>query len=241
MRLPIQYLQGVKIVYLTASTVRIEPGYCRSDDDSWSIGLDVNTTIDIDVAGANGLQTGQSEATSTWYEVYIIADSSGSNDPCGILVPVGISFSQSGYDKKCLIGYVRNDSSGNFLQFTMYNKGHDRLVIWDESSIGALTDGASATYVDIDCTALAPPSALYLLLGVEFETGASGAASDELSVRPNGQTGGSVSITQGIVSSSKMKAQIELACDSAQLIEYKVTDAANNKASVKVFGYIGNT
>lgn len=74
----------------------------------------VSVTADITVSGAGGLDTG-AEANSTWYAIWLIYD--------GTTISPLLSTSSSaptlpgGYTFKAHLGYVRNDSSGNFVVF----------------------------------------------------------------------------------------------------------------------------
>ena len=73
-------------------------------------------TVNVTAAGANGLDTG-SEASSTWYYIWAIAKSDGTN--AGLFSTSYTSPTMpSGYAYKRLLGAVYNDSSANFRKFT---------------------------------------------------------------------------------------------------------------------------
>jgi len=90
-----------------------------SDGLSTYDALSANLIVDITVTGANGLDTG-SEANSTFYSVWVIYN--------GITVASLLSTSftaptmPSGYTYKRFVGAVRNDGSGNFLDFIQRGK-----------------------------------------------------------------------------------------------------------------------
>ncbi len=132
MKVPYDYYKGHKTNYLSATEYTVESGLCASDTNDWQYGLDSTTTVDITVTGAGGLQTSSSEANDTWYGIYIIADSNGTNDPSVLLIPDGTAFSESGYDMKRRVGWIRNDGSGDFFESHMYMKGNTRHIIWKE-------------------------------------------------------------------------------------------------------------
>jgi len=79
-------------------------------------------TIDITNSGALGLDTG-SEANSTWYYIWAIAQDDGTNSV--MLSASATSPTMPGsYTQKRLIGAVRNDGSGDFLNFKQRNEQH---------------------------------------------------------------------------------------------------------------------
>jgi hypothetical protein len=78
----------------------------------------VNLTLDIAVAGLNGLDTG-AEAVSTWYSVWVLSDGTAIG---GVLSLSATAPTLPGaYTYKGFAGWVRNDSSGNFLVFVQFD------------------------------------------------------------------------------------------------------------------------
>ena len=63
--------------------INILKGSCRDSTGIHTMKTGVTKTVDMTVSGAGGLDTG-SEASSTWYAVYIIDDTSGNNNPAGL-------------------------------------------------------------------------------------------------------------------------------------------------------------
>ncbi|VAX24856.1 hypothetical protein MNBD_NITROSPINAE03-2039 [hydrothermal vent metagenome] len=81
--------------------------------------VSVNLTADITVSGVNGLDTG-SEAISTWYAVWVIYN--GTTVASLLSVSATAPTMPSGYTYKRLVGFVRNDAPGNFIDFVQRDK-----------------------------------------------------------------------------------------------------------------------
>jgi hypothetical protein len=184
--LPTGHIYGLETNYAAADQVTIETGSCRDASDTVDMTVDSQITIDIDTAGANGLDTG-SEANSTWYYVWLIGKANGT--VAGLLSTSSSSPTMpSGYLYKRLLGAVKNDSSGDFYPFHSNSKGIIREFQYDipagDSRI--LTDlGALGTsYTDCDLSHSIPTIATsqHLL----FSAGGSGGSGQGLYAVPNG-------------------------------------------------------
>ncbi|HED37165.1 MAG TPA: hypothetical protein ENI76_02820 [Ignavibacteria bacterium] len=153
---------GVSIGFGAYSNLTVKPNIINSayqldiDADSITLSdglsiydaLSVNLTTDITVTGANGRDAG-SEANSIWYGVYVIYN--------GITVASLLSTSftaptmPSGYTYKRFVGAVRNDGSGNFLDFIQ--RGN---YVYYISAVDIASGLAQLTYTAQDVSAVFP-------------------------------------------------------------------------------------
>lgn len=129
---------------VTTATISINSRF-RDTTNTKTFEFKSAQTVDITASGANGLDQG-SEASSTWYALVGIGDSSGINDTKGLLVTAANYSSSmtlpSGYDLFARIGWLRNDGSSNLVQGRYY---HDHFYYEDAPAAGAFTDVAFAT------------------------------------------------------------------------------------------------
>jgi hypothetical protein len=218
---------------------RIMKGACRDESSLYTIKLSDTITIDITDSGANGLDTG-SEASDTWYAVYLIGDTRGINSTAGLY-----STSEddptlpNGYNVFRRIGWVRNNASSDFLEFRQTVGSYSRRYYYSESStstLEVLDNGSATSWTEVDMSSLVPPTAYHTQLLVRFRTGASGSAGNDVGLRTKGESNQNIQIGPGVVNDSKMKIPIEMATNNAQKIEYKV-DNSNNDADIAVLGY----
>jgi hypothetical protein len=144
-----------------AYQVDISAGEVGADDGSDVIEVTTPLTVDITTIGAaNGLDGG-SEASDTWYYLFLIKNPA-TGAVAGLLSASSTSPTlPSGYTKKRLIGAVRNDGSSNFLPFIQAGKRvqyEDRQLVWS----GALTSG----FVAKDCSGVVPPVSRLAFLSI---------------------------------------------------------------------------
>lgn len=113
--------------------------------------ISINVTVDITVAGANGLDTG-SEAASTWYYIWVIGKTDGT--VAGLLsISSTAPTMPSGYTLKRLIGAIRNDGSSNFIPGT-WNNGY----FWYNAPQQVYSGNGTAAWTDRNCSAMIPAS-----------------------------------------------------------------------------------
>lgn len=110
---------NLRVTEASASTVTITADSLVLTDGTTPILISsVSETVDITVSGAGGLDTG-SEASSTWYYIWIIRNS-GTSDVSSLLSTastVGGLTLPSGYDQYALVSAVRNTGGGDFFDF----------------------------------------------------------------------------------------------------------------------------
>lgn len=240
---PPMYMDGCAPTYISATTVRIGLGSCRSDDDT--LNIDVTSTIDIVITtvGVNGRDSATAEAASTWYSVWVISDSTGVNVEAGLF---GTSATAptlpSGYDVKRRIGWVRNDASSNFVPYEILVAGSAlRMVTYSEYVItGAqpLLNGTATTFTSFSLATLIPPTARHAILIVQHAANAIGGG---VRLRATGSTQGfPISIQYATATNPTFgtsSSTITIKCSSSQAIEYQNLSAGGAVSNVYTYGY----
>jgi hypothetical protein len=244
--LALGYIEGALLAWVSATTVSVGAAGGRSVLAAsgnampivWTGVLNANITV----AGAGGLQTGQVEAANTWYQVLVIADTTGVNAPAALLVPAGVSFNQAGYNVFRRVGWVRNNASSNLLAFFQSGNGSVRIIFYNEpvATVQLLTDGAATAFTNVDLKPLVPPigrALVTLLLGFNNAPNG-GAAGHDLRVRPadSALTNPPWKVQPGVRLGAMMQIPVGMFTDANQVIQYAVTNA-NNRADVSVIGY----
>lgn len=167
------YLDGLAMVYNTVSTVDISPGSARASDDSIDIASAGTLTADITASGANGLDTG-SEASSTWYALYVIDGPTVS--PASLL---STSFTSptlpANYTVFRRVGAMRNSAGSDFHNGYQMGKGRDREWLYDNYADQTVLNGGSATIrTAVDCSAYVPVTCKVAQLSQQFTANAAG-------------------------------------------------------------------
>ena len=120
---------GLVAAWTSVSTVTIGVGACRDKTDTYTIRTTAPIAANIAVAGAGGLDTGV-ETASTWYSIFVIADSTGVLPPNSLLSTGGDNPTvlPPGYDIYRRVGYVRNNPSSDFREYVTYGQGAERSI-----------------------------------------------------------------------------------------------------------------
>lgn len=138
----------------------------------------VSVTIDIAVAGANGLDTG-AEAASTWYYGWVVAKDDGT--VAGLLSTSSSAPTlPAGYTFKALVSAVRNDGSSNFIAYRQFGNEITYEARWP-----VLTNGAATVETAVSTASFVPPPATSaaLLVSNRVVASASGATSSSAEIR----------------------------------------------------------
>ena len=201
----------------------------------------VNETVDITVSGVNGLDTG-SEAADTWYAVHVITDSSGTEPTKGMFSLSDTAPTMpSGYDVFRRVGWIKNDASSNFMKFIQTGKGKHRIVWYDHerADVKILNEGTATAMTVVDCSAFIPPTATEVIILGHFKNGAAGASADMLELRLPGSTvvNPLYSFRNPFLSDSHYRYQFGVPVSSSQTVEYSVSNATNNAATLHIIGY----
>lgn len=244
--LPAKFIQGCETVYASASSIQIRPGLAISSDGTAS--LTVSSAITVDFAnanGANGLDTG-SEASSTWYYVWLIKNPT-TGTVAGLLSASRTSPTlPSGYTKKVMLPIAwRNDSSSNLVPIEIASGWPQAPVVYYSnyetfnSNYRLVINGTATTFTAISsttCQALLPPIARGALL--YSGQGNSNAADGRTYIRPGGSslsTGMLVGESDG---ASALYWMVPYApVSSTQGMEYRVVDGSSY---IDVMGFYVN-
>lgn len=161
---PPGYVDECEAEYTTVTTITVTAGTVRSDDNTFDLVLSAPQATVITTAGAGGLDTG-SEASDTWYSVWVIGDSVAPHLTTTTLFSVSETAPTlpAGYDTKRRVGWTRNNGSSDFLQYSTGGKGRDRHVAWEveRTETSVLTNNGtngSVTFTVVDCSDAVPPS-----------------------------------------------------------------------------------
>lgn len=137
----------------------IKAGQCRDESDVFNIVVPSLLTIDNTVSGVGGLDTGSLTA-NTWYAIHVIADTTLSAVPAGLMSLSDTAPTLPGtYDVFRRVGWARTDGSSDFYKAFYGEAGQSRIAYWDESEVilEVLTDGSATSYTVVDCSEWVPP------------------------------------------------------------------------------------
>lgn len=241
--LPKGYLDGGKVAWNSVSQISFDAIVCRSNTNTKNLQRS-NTTLNMATSGLLGIQTGSSEASSTWYELLVIGDLSESNPDSAIFLPVGTGFSQSGYDLFRRIATVRNNSSSDLLKFTNPDSAsRDRIVMWDEEDpvLRVLNNGTATSYATVDLSSLVPPTARQVYLDVSYSSDTQ-TSFVQFRNADSTITSSAIRVFSGhdITGGIQANSQFLMNCNGSQEIQYKSFAGHNAFTSIWVLGYIDN-
>ncbi len=169
-QLPDQALIGLEATHTSASTLTIQTGTCRDDTDSFDMGLGAPAVVDITASGLNGLDTGAENANS-WYSVWLVDDSTGTNPAGGLLSlsPTSPTL-PGGYDIMRLVMWVRNHT-GDFFEWTIVGAGSTKTVFYNEQRNAApqriLSGGGATSFAAVDGSTVIPPTPLQVIFNCQ--------------------------------------------------------------------------
>jgi hypothetical protein len=249
------YINGLKLAYASTTTLTVSAGRCSNSTNvnDISVGLPLNVaatqtgvlpvdagtgavTISTAASGVAGLDTG-TIANDTFYAVYAIGDSYGNNAGSALIsADLSSPLLPSGYDMFFRIGYIKTDGSAHILAFRQDGCGLDRWMWYDAAIATGVTNGSSATYASVDCSASLPTNLTTMVnfLCVFTPT----AAADKLVLVP-----GTSTATAGYASASGDVAAVAHTCNlicptdspNTDAVDYKVTGSA---VAISVAAYL---
>jgi hypothetical protein len=169
--------QNLSVSYTNATTVTVTADSLYLQD---AAGISYRATgvseaIAITTSGASGLVASLSEASSTWYYVYIARKSTdgttnGFLSTSSSLATV-LGQLDSGYDQASLVSAVRNDGSSNFVSFTQISNKY-WYSTWQTLTTGNV---GLASWTAIDTAPFVPSGVSSNAFGSIYEvTGNSG-------------------------------------------------------------------
>lgn len=186
----------------------------------------VNLTVTITTAGANGLDTG-SESGSTWYHLWVIYNINSSTTAGLMSESATAPTLPSGYTYQGYVGAIYNDSSSDFEEIVQSGT----LVGAQRQQIVQDTSGPT-TYQSQSLAAYIPPTARTMLFEVRGDD--DGSASWNAAVSPTNGDVGSVVLAHG--AGELVRAQVELPILTSQQLYYKV-NAATNNITIRLSGW----
>jgi len=141
----------------TANDITVAAGEAKDEGNTVCIELAAPITKQLDAGwavgtNAGGLNTG-AEANSTWYEVHLIKRVDTGVVDVMFTTTANRATLPANYTKQRRIGWIRNDSGGNILQFTQVN---DHFTLTTPQNDVSATATAAAT----SRTLTAPPSTI---------------------------------------------------------------------------------
>lgn len=236
------YLGGKPPTYTSAATITIPTGVVAMDSTNAAL-MEVasDQVVSLATSGANGLDTG-SEASDTWYYVYLIGSStdSATYPTKGIFSVTNEAASGSitlpaNYDVKRQLPFaVRNDGSGDIIPFQPNGWGR---ILYTVNFLGGtagptyvLSGGTSATYASVSCAAFVPPISRVanVYLGQQTNVWAG-------YVRPAGVSYNGLFIgINGTVGAGNSPYDMQVS--SSQAVEYKRTAGAGS-LTIAIAGY----
>lgn len=194
------------------------------------------TVINFAVNGANGLDTG-SIAASTFYYIYVIADSSEKQLPAALAsLSASAPTLPFGYDSIRLIGCCKTDGSSNILAYYASGTGGNKYFQWDAPiAVTVTASGTSATYSAMDLSVGVPVSK-FGRVSLKYKW-TNNAAADALNFTPTGATGDFETIL-GIVAGVAQEDNfviLPLLASSLPEVSYKTSAGTLNNVFVQAF------
>jgi len=260
--LPSLYIVGLNISYASTTVLAIAPGMCRDSSNAIDIevgyanlqgnaypatqfqnyipGLLINSAVN----GAGGLDQG-TLAASTQYAVYIIADSTGNNQPAGIITLTSnvLPLLPAGYDSYRLLGFAATYSDSTFTY--AQNKPQNMIGALEyikQPPVSVLSGGNATTYTAIDMSTPIPTSTLENIIVTLLVTFIPAAVGDYVRFRPTGSTA-TVNVptivgAQAGIAQSQYLVMIAGVGSSKPEIDYLVS-SASDAVSVSVVTWTG--
>lgn len=229
------FISGLETEYVDASTVAIQPGTAIADDDETVITSGSTENADISTTGAGGRQSGLAEQSSSWYEVFIIAESDGAN-PAAFLVDDSQTTSlPSGYSTKRRVGWVRNNGSSNLSQWYQFGS----QFWWDDpTNHEPLNTNSPAGSNTIGIKPQVPPDAVAAHLRTLGKGDGTSSSTHYLEVRGAQQTNGVMVGSRGWAPNSALDAEDTgyTPINDTRQITYLTNNSA--QAIIRVNGWI---
>lgn len=221
-----EYINGLNLSRTDDENIVIAAGICRDSTNTNDITVASALTVNNLTQGVNGLDTG-TVANSTFYAVFVIADSTGYETTAGLISTSATAPTlPGGYDMFRRVGWVKTDGTADFLEFRQEGAGSDRWMWYDVAIATDITAGASATFAAVDMSDGIPDltvSGSVNLLSVFTPTG----ADDTLELRPgdSSATDGYARLSGSAAGVAKT-ANMVVPFDAATGVDYKVTGSA---------------
>lgn len=229
-------VDGLEIAIASTTTMTVQLGRARNSSNENDIIMDSAATMNAANVGLNGIDTG-ALANATLYSLYLVGDSTQTNDP-GVILSLSASapLLPVGYDMYRKLGNVRTDGSAHFLAGYWSGNRNLRTFVYDVPIATAVTAGSSATYAAVTLTTFVP-AIQNLLAKIELNWTAN-AAGDTAALQPFSGVGDQLKYIAGVAGASAhtlVREYVQAQLDSgAPKINYKVSAGS---VAINVAGY----
>lgn len=226
-------IYGCTLTWASNSTVTVGVGECTISNAAGTIRrMRRNTstaTVNMATSGVGGIDSGSSEAASTWYAVYAVADADATTFTV-ICTQEGTALSDVTYYR--YIGSFYNNASSNIANFRWFGKGASVLFMHD-IPISLTTTASNGVWAELSCIEAIPTSSLVGIFGLTNTKASDGTG---LWIRPDGSTW-STGTGNGLFAYYYGSAQRTCALGNgtvgtAQAIEYQTGN--NNPSSMEI-------
>jgi hypothetical protein len=227
--MPIGWIHGAQLEYVDAETVNVQDGSVQGVlGVGWSWAG--NLVCDMSVSGAGGLDVGAiNELANTTYFVYAIYNRT-TQTPNVVFSTNAVSPSlPAGYTDFRVVGFVRNDSSSDFLQFKQTGWSNDRWMTWQEnaSNLEVLSAGAATSFTTVSLSSFLPGSATSLRVEACYlQAECTGAAGETTEFRETGDTSDPSALSVNTLADTQSVC-FWVSCGSGSF-QYRQSDAANS-------------
>lgn len=230
----LKYANGLQLTRTGNKTITMASGAARNSTNVNDIVLSSTVTIDGSTVGANGVDVAVI-VLSSFYAVYVIADSTEYNDTAGLLSLSSTAPSlPAGYDMFRRVGYILTDGSANILQFWQYGIDETRWMYYDVG-ISELSGGSATTFTAVDLATSVPPLATQVILDAVYTPNG---ATDVAEFLPFGSAASNGIVRMGYGVAGAQAGTITVPCrldSSTPKILYKVT--AGDTLTLLTVGY----
>lgn len=230
----LKYVNGLELAYSTTTAITMAAGAARNSSDENDIILDASVTILGTRVGANGVDLA-AIAASSFYAVFVIADSTKYNDPAGLLSLSSTPSLPAGYDMYRRVGYVLTDGSSHFLKFYQYGHSSDRPMYYDVG-ISELSGASATTFTAVDLATSVPPISCQVIMNLLFTPDG---ATEVAEFLPFGSSASNGIVTFGCGVAAAQSGNVTVPCvldSSTPKILYKV--ASGDTLTALTVGYV---
>ncbi len=142
---------GLVVKNLDDHRIQVTAKRIGLDQGAFPVGVsDVDVMLDLTVVGKLGLDTG-AEAADTWYYLFVAKDASDQSIGGFLSASFDAPVVPNDYSAFAFVGAVRNDATGNFLNFVQHG---DRVRYTERYELPQTVD--STNFVPVQVSALVP-------------------------------------------------------------------------------------
>jgi hypothetical protein len=196
----------------------------------------ISVTVDIEVVGANGRDEGE-ERSSAWYYLWLVFKNSGDTVAGLLSTNRETPIMPMGFTEKRLIGVVRNDDSGDFLEFAQV--GRDVFYNEGGAAMQVVSNGNATVFTAVDCREVFPNDVAHLMYLNFTGRDPAGDNSVVIYIRPNGLSNYNLYFQMDALDSTVVNRIIGteywMVCEDG-FIEYAMSQSSE-QGNIYVIGY----